>query len=224
LQRKEGKGTLTKQEELELILSMLEEEDVHVRTRAEYTTDSRGDRNGRVIKDLFWMSPEQIRMARRFASGFMYETDATFNTNCLKLLLSVIVGIDNCGKTFPIAFCYITSKSAASFRFVANQLTNLAFYDCPKPAVIVGDFSKGLRAACAAKAALDLSLTEIIEEPLVCPPEQDEEILEAAQVVVYEELGSPQTVSLQLCEWHAVQAIKKRLVSSLKLLYNCKNT
>jgi len=41
----------------------------------------------------------------------MYETDATFNTNSLKLLLSVLVGIDNCGKTFPIAFCYITFKT-----------------------------------------------------------------------------------------------------------------
>jgi hypothetical protein len=108
-------------------------------------------------------------MARRFASGFRYETDATFNTNSLKLPLSVMVGIDNYGKTFPTAFCYIISESAASFRFVANQLTNLAFYDCPKPAVIVGDFSRGLGAACATKAALDLSLTEIVEEPLVCP-------------------------------------------------------
>jgi hypothetical protein len=119
-------------------------------------------------------------MAQRFASGFMYETDATFNTNSLKLLLSVLVGIDNCGKTFPIAFCYITSKAAASFRFTADQLTDFAFYDCPEPAVIVGDFSKGLRAACAAKAALDLGLTEITEEALVCPPEEDEEMPNAA--------------------------------------------
>ena len=43
-------------------------------------------------------------MARRFVSGFMYETDATFGTNSLKLPLSVMVGIDNCGKTFPVAY------------------------------------------------------------------------------------------------------------------------
>jgi hypothetical protein len=53
LQQKEGKGTLTRQEELELILGILKEEDVHVRLHAEYTTDSNGDCNGRVIKDLF---------------------------------------------------------------------------------------------------------------------------------------------------------------------------
>jgi MULE transposase domain len=168
LQRKEGHGTLTRQEELEYILQLLEDDGAHVRVRTKYVLDAAGERTGRVIKDLFWMTAEQIKLARRFVSGFMYETDATFNTNRLKLPLSVMVGIDNCGKTFPIAYCYITSKSAASFKFVADQLSDLAFYDCPKAAVVVRDFFKGLGAAIAAKAAVDLSLTEIIDEPLVC--------------------------------------------------------
>jgi hypothetical protein len=168
LRRKEGKGTLTRQEELEYILQMLEDNGVHVRVCDEYVLDSAGERKVRVIKDLFWMSAEQIKLARRFVSGFMYETDATFNTNCLKLPLSVMVGIDNCGKTFPIVYCYITLESAASFKFVANQLSDLAFYDCPEAAIVVGDFSKGFSAAIAAKAAVDLSLTKIFKEPLVC--------------------------------------------------------
>jgi hypothetical protein len=62
------------------------------------------------------MSPEQIKMARRFVSDFMYKTDATFNTNILKLLLSVVVGIDNTSSTFLAVYCYITSESAASFK------------------------------------------------------------------------------------------------------------
>jgi hypothetical protein len=116
------------------------------------------------------MTAEQIKLARRFVSRFMYKTDATFNTNCLKLPLNVIVGIGNCSKTFPTAYCYIASESAASFKFVADQLSDLAFYNCPKVVVVVvEDFSKGLRAAIAAKAALDLSLTKIVEEPLVYP-------------------------------------------------------
>jgi hypothetical protein len=41
------------------------------------------------------MSAEQIKLSRRFVSGFMYETDATFNTNRLKLPLSVMVGTDH---------------------------------------------------------------------------------------------------------------------------------
>jgi MULE transposase domain len=126
------------------------------------------------------MSLEQIKMAQRFVSSFMYKTDATFNTNSLKLLLSVMVGIDNCKKTFLAAYCYITSESAASFKFATDQLTDLAFYDYPKAAVIVRDFAKGLGAACAAKAAVDLGLTEITEEPLVCLVDHDKEMLKAA--------------------------------------------
>ena len=38
------------------------------------------------------------------------------------------------------------------FKFIADQLSDLAFYDCPEAAVVVGDFAKGLRAAIAAKA------------------------------------------------------------------------
>jgi hypothetical protein len=200
LERKERKDTLTRQEELEYILQLFEKEGVHVCYHKEYTLDSNREQDSQVIKDLFWMSIEQIKMAQWFVSGFMYKTDATFNTNCLKLPLSVIVDIDNCGKTFSIAYCYITSESAASFKFVAEQVTDLAFYNCPDAAVIVGDFSKGLRAAVAAKAAVDLRLTTVTEEALVCPLDHDKELSEAAEVVVYEAYRGVQYVLLQLCE------------------------
>ena len=77
------------------------------------------------------------------------QTDATFNTNRLRLPLSVIVGITNTSKTFPVAYCFITSESTEAFEFVNTQLKELVFYDCPGPAVIVGDFNKGLAAAMA---------------------------------------------------------------------------
>jgi hypothetical protein len=98
-----------------LLLETLEDKGIHPRIHAEYELDS-VERRCRVIRDLFWITPEQIRLARRFVSSFIYETDSTFNTNRLRLPLSVIVGIDNTGKTFPIVFCYITSESAASFK------------------------------------------------------------------------------------------------------------
>jgi hypothetical protein len=120
LWRKEGEGTLTRQEELEYILQMLEDEGVYVCVRDKYKLDPTRERKVRIIKDLFWISAEQIKLARRFVSSFMYKTDATFNTNCLKLPLSVIVGIDNCGRTFLTVYCYITSKAAASFKFVSD--------------------------------------------------------------------------------------------------------
>jgi hypothetical protein len=82
----------------------------------------------------------------------LYETDATFNTNVLRLPLSVMVGITNTGKTFPLAYCYITSELAKSFDFVVGELTKYVFYNCPEAAVICADFTKGLRASIAAQA------------------------------------------------------------------------
>jgi predicted outer membrane repeat protein len=102
------------------------------------------------------MSPEQIRMARRFVSDFVYKTDTTFNTNILKLLLSVLVGINNTSSTFLIAYCYITSELAVSFKWISKQLTDLAFSDCLEPALIISNFSKGLGAAIATKATANL--------------------------------------------------------------------
>ena len=63
LHQKEWKGTLTRQEELQHILQLLEDEGIHPRCCEEYTVNSNGEQTGRVIKDLFWMSPEQIKMA-----------------------------------------------------------------------------------------------------------------------------------------------------------------
>ena len=148
----------------------------------------------------------------------MYKTDATFNTNYLKLSLSVIVSINNHSKTFLVAYYYITLECAASFKFVANQLSDLVFYNCLKAAVVVKDFSKGLAAAIATKAAINLSLTEVIKEPLVCLTNQDEEIPKAAKVVVYKGLKHKelQNILLQLCEQHAVAAIKRRLIATGK--------
>jgi len=122
----------------------------------------------------------------------MYETDATFNTNSLRLPLGVMVGIDNTRKTFPVAYCYITSESAALFKWIAEQLTNLVFYNCPELALIVGDFSKGLRAAVAAKAIADLASIKPTNECIAL----EDDLLKATKVVVRESTR----ITLQLCE------------------------
>ena len=117
-ERRDG-GKLSKEEEMREILDFFEFKGFHTQVRFEWVLDEDNERIGtRVIKDLFFISPDQIRLARRFVSSFIYETDATFNTNRLHLPLSVIVGITNTRTTFPIAICYITSESATSFEFV----------------------------------------------------------------------------------------------------------
>ena len=95
-------------------MTILESNGFHPRTRDEYII-KRGIRTKRVIKDIFFMSDEQIRFIRRFVSGFLYETDTTFSTNTRRLPLSVIVGIDNTRHNFPMAFIFIISESVKSF-------------------------------------------------------------------------------------------------------------
>jgi hypothetical protein len=75
----------------------------------------------------------------------------------------------------------------------------------------------------AAKATTDLGLTEIIEEALVCPLERDEELPEVVEVVVAKASKRPQTIILQLYKWHAISAIKWRLVAIGRYLKDRRN-
>jgi MULE transposase domain len=178
LNRSEGRQS--DQEALDLLLTCLEFEDFRVRCYFKYLLDGEGRRTARVLEHLFFCSSEQIRLGRRFVSGFVMQTDATFNTNKLHLPLSVIVGITNTGKTFPLAFAFIASESAEAFEFVNAQLAELVWYDCPPPQVVLGDQTKGLT------AAMDMAIRDKAQD------------------------GSQQI--LQLCEWHAAQNFKKRLI------------
>jgi hypothetical protein len=75
-----------------------------------------------------------------------------------------MVGITNTGKTFPLAYCYITSESAKSFDFVAGELTKYIFYNCLEAAVICADFTKGLGAAMAARSLCDAGVEDEAEQ------------------------------------------------------------
>jgi hypothetical protein len=75
-----------------------------------------------------------------------------------------MVGIDNTGHTFPMAFMFITLESAKSFTFASKQLTDLCFYDCLEAAIICGDFSKGLGASIALKARQEMSNQRVLAE------------------------------------------------------------
>ena len=66
------------------------------------------------------------------------------------------------------------------------------FYNYLKAAVVVRDFSKGLKAIIAAKAAVNFNLIEITKEPLVCLKDKDEELFKVVEVVVYKGLNYKQ--------------------------------
>jgi hypothetical protein len=112
------------------VIIILKQNSFYPWTREEYIVEN-SIRIKRVIKDIFFMSNKQIYIARRFVSRFLYKTNATFNTNTQRLPLSVIVGIDNIGHIFPMAFMFITSESAKFFKFINKCLTNLCFYNYP---------------------------------------------------------------------------------------------
>jgi hypothetical protein len=210
--RKEARLPLSAEEQAELLIGILERNDFHPRVREEYILMNRV-RTGRVIREIFFMSADQILLTRRFVSGFMYETDATFNTNKLRLLLLVMVGIDNTGKTFLLAFMYHITESAKAFKFASDQLTDLAFYDCLEPAVICGDFSKGLGAAIKLKAFQDARQEAEPERDF--PEPRSVAHIDEDTIIVQVAVGrESETTFLQLCEWHAVEAIKKHVIDA----------
>lgn len=68
-----------------------------------------------------------------------------------KMPLTSMVRITITGATFPLAYAFIMSESAESFKFL-TQLRTYVIYDCREPALIVADFAKGLGAAIAGLA------------------------------------------------------------------------
>ena len=203
------------------MMTILESNGFHPRTRDEYIVKG-GIRTKRVVRNIFFMSDEQIRLVRRFVSGFLYETNATFNTNTRRLPLSVIVGIDNTKHTFPMAFMFITTELAKSFKFIRECLIDLCFYDCLQPSLIYGDFSKGLRAAVTAQRAKDLvkdikdnnGFIDIDDVADDSEAEHSGEFLEGTIVVDVAVETKGERTRLQLCEWHTIKAIKRRLIHS----------
>jgi hypothetical protein len=238
-------GQLSDQEEARMLLQHLEGKNVHVAVDEEYILDVAGSRTDRVIRCIAWWTQEQIRQARRFVSDMVAETDATFNTNTKRLLLQSVIGIDNTGKTFSFLHSFSLNEAARTFEFLMKIWETHFFYDCPGPAVIAGDFSKGLTAAVARKAAQDAKEAEetemkkstakgkekviqpetsrdVFDYPLPTAPEARPKYETDSQTIIVDWVRDVEpivvgphlnTIILQFCEWHAAQAIQRRLIA-----------
>lgn len=126
-----------------------------------------------------------------------------------------------------MAYIFITSESAESFQFTSQQLIDLCFYNCLKTAVIYGDFSKGLSLAIALKAREDIELAGRLQR-LSIPQDDDfvdidnkealeieriQSLLEGETIIINVSVrDNGARIILQLCEWHTIEAIKRRLV------------
>ena len=244
LSRKEQAHKLSPQEEALMLLHHLESSNVHVVVEEQYVRDIAGNKKDRVIECIVWWTPEQIRMARRFVSDMLAQTDATFNTNEKRLLLQLFVGVDNTGATFQFLQAFTTSESARIIRFLLQVLEDHFFYDCPGFAVLGADFGKGLSTGFAQKAAQDAEDAEKKrigqkEKQIQQETSRDELQLEYyplptasarpdyeadSQTIIVDSdwvravkptiIGVNQIpVILQFCEWHAAEAIKRRLIA-----------
>lgn len=184
------------EEELQFALGTLKTEGFHVRCMEKYLVQNNRPKR-RVVEHFFFCNEEQIRLARRFVSRYLIETDAIFNINQLNLPLSTLVGVTNTLQTFTVAYCYITSESAESFLFLFDCLKDLIFHNaCPGPGVILGNFAAGLAAAMLKKRS------QILDS-------------DAALNVAWEVAQAMDSVNANcICTWHAAQAIKKRLIKA----------
>ena len=226
LHRKAESGQLTDQSEAHWIKNYVESANCLFDTLEVYEPRDDGGQD-RVIKAIAWWTPEQVNLGRRFVSGFAGITDATFNLNERYMPLQIVYGVDNTLTTFPLIQAFICSESAETFRFVDSILEEHFFWDCPGMAVIVGDFAKGLTAAVAQLAAEQAkkarkasavsaeSEDEELRSPTPGPVPLDTIVVDwVAKTEDYLLVGGGDVIILQRCEWHAVEAIKKRLIRS----------
>ena len=122
--------------------------DMITRTRFEYENDANGVPIKRILKQISWMDTQQRHWAKRFCSEFVIEFDATFNTNKLKMLLFVSIGITNTNMTFPVAFSFALSESQiACTAFLVFLKEEVWIEGTTPPRVGIVDQGKGMWAS-----------------------------------------------------------------------------
>lgn len=129
------------------LLQCLDSTEFTARVRYSYILDDAGVPVKKLLEQIFFIDKLQRDLTKRFCSDFMLQMDATFNTNALKMLLFVAVGITNTNLTFPAAFSFAISESEVAVNFFLRCLKEEVFDDCPAPRVVIVDQSKGIQAS-----------------------------------------------------------------------------
>ena len=130
------------------LFEFLNSHNYNIRSRYHYEMDSAtANPISSRLEQLFFMSDAQIQWGQRFSSSFMVEIDTTFNTNNLRLPLTIVTGISNTGASFPLAFSFLPSESKVCFDFIFQSLKELVWEEYAPPVVVVGDLAQGLAAS-----------------------------------------------------------------------------
>jgi len=61
--------------------------------------------------------------------------------------LVVVIGIDNCGAMFNIAFSFIRTEVAIDYTFIFRHMKTMIFHECVLPRVVLADQGSGIQAA-----------------------------------------------------------------------------
>lgn len=85
----------TPQESFLDLMQALHQQDFRVMERDRYEFDDAGNPRQRILQQVVFTSPTLIALARRFGNRFALVVDATFNTNRLNLLLTVVTTVTN---------------------------------------------------------------------------------------------------------------------------------
>jgi len=148
-------NTRSKEEIITGLLQCLDNSMSIVRIRYSYTLNDAGAPVQKNIEQIFLLNNYQRGLSKRFISDFMMETDATVNTNALKMLLLLAVGVTNTAMTFSACFSFAIPESEEAFNFFIQCMHEELFNDCLSSRIIIASQDKGLT------ASLPISMPEI---------------------------------------------------------------
>jgi hypothetical protein len=94
------------------LVTVLERDNWTYRTYWEFVRDDLKVVTKQVLKAVFFTNDTLIKQARRFCPDWMIQVDGTFNTNKIRMPLIDCLGVNNTGKSFIFAFCFVTSESS----------------------------------------------------------------------------------------------------------------
>lgn len=132
---------------IDRIFIMLDKSGMHCIPRWTTVKDSGSQNNVQRLDALFFTTDIQIARAKRFASGFMIQVDATFRTNIQKMPLLSVIGITNNNATFLICLCFIRTENQLDIDHAFSCMKSLIWNDCPSPSVIITDQGTALLAS-----------------------------------------------------------------------------
>nr|GEX92322.1 hypothetical protein [Tanacetum cinerariifolium] len=97
------------------------------------------------LQALFFVHSTSYEIWRAFSHVLII--DATYKTNIYKMSFVQIVGVTLTGKTFCIAFVFISEEKTDNYKWALEQL-KLTLNECMSPRVIVTDRELALMKAC----------------------------------------------------------------------------